>query len=150
MDIVKDEYRLPELLGDIYAMAAEQADQKGLKFRMNVQEGMPCGMYSDEVRIKQILLNLVNNAVKYTDEGTVTVEAGGRFTDDETYNLRFSVKDTGRGIPEEELPNMFQAFNRMDMKKNRNIEGTGLGLAIVKRIVDALEGTVEVQTEYGK
>ena len=150
MEIVKDEYRLPELLADISTMAAEQAEQKGLKFEMHIQEGMPAGMYSDEVRIKQILLNLLSNAVKYTDEGSVTIDAGGEYTDDETFNLRFAMKDTGRGIREQDLKNLFQAFNRNDLKRNRSIEGTGLGLAIVKRITDAMDGTVEVESEYGK
>ena len=150
LEIVKDEYRTSELLADIATIAGEQAEQKGLKFEMEIADGIPAGMYSDEVRIKQILLNLLSNAVKYTDKGTVTLTAGGQFTDDETYDLIFTVKDTGRGIREEDIGNLFQAFSRNDLRKNRNIEGTGLGLAIVKSITDGLGGTVKVESEYQK
>ena len=109
---------------------------------------MPAALISDEFRIRQILVNILNNAVKYTEKGSVTLRIGGSFKDN-IYELCMSVKDTGKGIREEDRAHLFEAFSRADMKANANIEGTGLGLAIVKGIVDSMKGTIEVESEYG-
>lgn len=150
LEIVEEDYRLSELILDITAVAKERAEQKGLDCAVTIGEKIPDGMKSDEVRIKQILLNLVSNAVKYTDEGGIGIAVGGEYLDGETFNLRFDVKDTGRGIRKEDQEHLFEAFSRSDMKKNRNIEGTGLGLAIVKSIADSMGGTVDLESEYQK
>ena len=150
LEIIEEEYRLADLLADTAAIAKEQAEQKGLAFEINVARGLPAGLKSDEVRIKQILMNLISNAVKYTDEGKITIDAGGEYINDELFALRFDVRDTGRGIREEDKKQLFKAFTRNDLQRNRNIEGTGLGPAIVKRITDAMEGTIEVESEYGR
>ena len=148
LEIVEEDYRLSELILDMSAIAKESAEQKGLECKITIGEKIPDGMKSDEVRIKQILLNLISNAVKYTDEGCIGITVGGEYLDEETFALRFDVKDSGRGIREEDQEHLFEAFSRSDLKKNRNIEGTGLGLAIVKSIADSMNGTVNVTSEY--
>ena len=156
LEITPADYRLTELLTDIAFITREQTDQKGLAFEITVAPGVPDGMYSDEFRIKQILLNLISNAVKYTDKGKVTILVGGEYEtpitekENEIYRLKLTVQDTGRGIREEDREHLFEAFRRSDLKVNRSIEGTGLGLAIVKNIVDSMHGTVGVVSEYGK
>ena len=110
---------------------------------------VPEEMISDEFRIRQILVNLMNNAVKYTEVGTVTLEVGGGYTSD-GYELSFRVKDTGKGIREEDQEHLFEAFSRADIKANVNIEGTGLGLAIAKSIVQNHNGTIKAKSEDGK
>lgn len=150
LEIVEDDYRLSDLIADIAAIAKERAEQKGLECSVSIGYPIPDGLHSDEVRIKQILLNLISNAVKYTDEGGIRITAGGKYTDDATFELTFDVQDTGRGIREEDQKQLFEAFSRSDLKKNRNIEGTGLGLAIVKSITDSMNGTISVQSEYRK
>ena len=148
LEIMEEEYRLSELIMDISAIAKERAEQKGLDCTITIAERIPDGLRSDEVRIKQILFNLISNAVKYTDEGSIGLAVGGEYSDDETFELKFEVKDTGRGIKEEDQHHLFEAFGRGDLKKNRSIEGTGLGLAIVKSITDSMNGTISVTSEY--
>ena len=150
LEIMEEEYRLSELIMDISAIAKERAEQKGLDCDIRIAERIPDGLRSDEVRIKQILLNLLSNAVKYTDEGGIGLTVGGEYSDDETFELKFEVKDTGRGIKAEDQKHLFEAFGRGDLKKNRSIEGTGLGLAIVKSITDSMNGTISVSSEYQK
>ncbi|QTE67381.1 response regulator [Clostridiales bacterium] len=156
LEITPADYRLTELLTDIAFITREQTDQKGLAFEISVAPGVPDGMYSDEFRIKQILLNLISNAVKYTDKGKVTILVGGEYEtpitekENEIYRLKLTVQDTGRGIREEDRDHLFEAFRRSDLKVNRSIEGTGLGLAIVKNIVDSMHGTVSVESEYNE
>ena len=150
MEIAHAGYRLSALLRDIYPMLRERSDEKNLFFNVSILNQVPNGQISDEFRIRQILINLINNAIKYTDKGSVTLEIGGEYTSPECFNLRFVVKDTGRGIKEEDRETLFDAFARADMSRNRSIEGTGLGLSIVKSIVDSMEGTIDVDSTYGK
>ena len=150
LEIVEDDYRLSELIADIASIARERAEQKGLVCRINIEGRIPDGLHSDEVRIKQILLNLISNAVKYTDEGEIEIDISGAYSDDETFDLVFEVKDTGRGIREEDQKHLFEAFSRSDLRRNRSIEGTGLGLAIVKSITDSMNGTIRVESIYQK
>ena len=150
LEIVEEDYRLSDLIADVAVIAKERAEQKGLECTFSIGYPVPDGLHSDEVRIKQILLNLISNAVKYTDKGGIGITVGGKYTDDKTFELDFEVRDTGRGIREEDQKQLFEAFSRSDLKKNRNIEGTGLGLAIVKSITDSMNGTISVQSEYRK
>ncbi len=150
LEIVEDDYRLSELIADITSIAQERAEQKGLDCRVSIGGRIPDGLHSDEVRIKQILLNLISNAVKYTDEGGIEIDVSGAYSDDETFDLVFNVKDTGRDIREEDQKHLFEAFSRSDLAKNRSIEGTGLGLAIVRSITDSMNGTVRVESVYQK
>lgn len=149
LEITEADYRLSAVLTDIQPLILERADAKGLHYEMVIHDGVPNGQCSDEFRIKQVLVNLINNAIKYTDKGNVTLTVGGEYTGEDTFDLRFSIKDTGRGIRKEDQAGLFEAFTRVDMNKNRNIEGTGLGLAIVKNILDSMGGKIEFESEYG-
>ncbi|MCR5487011.1 MAG: response regulator [Lachnospiraceae bacterium] len=150
MQINKAEFKLSSLLRNVMPMLKERSDEKGLKLQTVILNEVPDGQVSDEFRIRQILINLTNNAIKYTDAGSVTISFGGRYTGEDAYMLMMSVRDTGRGIHEEDQKHLFEAFTRADERKNRNIEGTGLGLAIVKSIVDSMEGEIAVQSRYGE
>ncbi len=150
LDINPADYSLTRVILDIMPIITERASAKRLDYENIIEDDVPDGQYSDEFRIKQVLLNLISNAIKYTDEGEVKLKIGGEYVSDDRYNLRFAVIDTGRGIRDEDKDALFNAFSRVDMRKNRNIEGTGLGLAIVKSIVDSMEGEISVESEYGK
>ena len=149
MEIVEARFYMSDMLSDVISLVKERADEKSLELKTELTAEIPNELISDEFRIRQILVNLINNAVKYTESGTVTLELGGKFTDADGYELFMNVKDTGKGIKKEELPHLFEAFSRADVKSNVNIEGTGLGLAIVKSIVDSMNGDVSVESEYG-
>ncbi len=150
VEITQADYKLSRLLMEIRPMVMERAKDKGLSFKTEISQGIPDDQRSDEFRIKQVLINIINNAIKYTDSGSVTLSISGEYTADDRYDLRFTVRDTGRGIKEEDVAYLFDAFSRADMSNNRNIEGTGLGLAIVKNIVDAMGGTIDVKSKYGE
>lgn len=151
MEIVENKYKLGKLLNDVVNMIDLKAAQKDLKFEINVSERLPNCLWGDEVRIKQIILNLLNNAVKYTPKGYVRLEVIGEI-DRETNNvmLQISVKDTGIGIKEEDIILLFEGFQRLDLETNRNIEGTGLGLAITHRLATMMGGRIEVESVYGE
>ena len=148
LEINETGFLMSEMLFDVVSLVKERADEKGLILKTELTGDVPDKMISDEFRIRQILVNLINNAVKYTERGTVTLSIGGNYTDD-GFELHLSVKDTGKGIRKEDQPHLFEAFSRADEKANANIEGTGLGLAIVKSIVDSMKGSVGVESEYG-
>ena len=149
MEIVNEEFDLGMMLAETETIARERAQSKGLAYKTVFLNAIPRRIESDEVRIRQILVNFINNAVKYTDDGSVTLMiSGSRSDNDIYYDLRFDVKDTGRGIRAEDKASLFDAFSRIDMKKNRSIEGTGLGLAIVKSIVDSMNGRIFVESAY--
>ncbi len=150
MEIAEAEYRLSALLRDIMPMLEERAAEKKLRFNTVILSDVPDRQISDEFRIRQILVNLINNAIKYTDTGSVTLMIGGDPAGEESFDLELRVKDTGRGIREEDQKHLFEAFTRADVKKNRSIEGTGLGLAIVKNILDSMGGKISVTSRYGE
>ncbi|MCR5179256.1 MAG: response regulator [Lachnospiraceae bacterium] len=150
MEISEAEFSFSSMLRSIMPIIRERAYEKDLKLQTVIQGEVPDGMISDEFRIRQILINIMSNAVKYTDTGTVSLILDGGYTGDDVYRLRMSVRDTGRGIKEEDQKHLFEAFARADEKKNRSIEGTGLGLAIVKRILDSMGGEISVVSKYGE
>ncbi|MCR5676113.1 MAG: DegV family EDD domain-containing protein [Lachnospiraceae bacterium] len=150
MDIVKVHYDVGKMLSEIVSMVWVKAYEKGLDFSVSVDPGLPAQLFSDEVRIKQILINLLNNAVKYTPAGSVTLSVHCVRTGGNMARVTYSVQDTGMGIKKENIPHLFDAFRREDTEKNRYIEGTGLGLSIVKQLVDLLGGTISVSSVYTK
>ncbi len=150
LDITPADYDLGSLLFQVVSLVKERAGAKGLDFDLQIAEGIPRVLYGDDVRIKQILLNLLTNAVKYTDRGKVVLCVSGEPGDENTCRLCFEVRDTGKGIREEEQKTLFDAFSRADLSRNRSVEGTGLGLAIVKRIVDSMDGSISVESKYGE
>ena len=149
LEIKEADFLMSDMLYDVISLIKERAEEKDLELCTEIVDKVPCQMISDEFRIRQILINLLNNAVKYTEKGNITLKVGGSDTPS-GYELRFYVKDTGKGIKKEEQAHLFEAFSRADIKSNANIEGTGLGLAIVKSIVDSMNGKLGVESEYGE
>ncbi|MBO4267406.1 MAG: response regulator [Lachnospiraceae bacterium] len=147
MEIREAEFNMAALLYNIMPMLQERAGEKSLMLSVRIENEVPNGLISDEFRIRQVLINLLNNAIKYTDEGYVKLVLGGEYTQDDEYLLTMSVKDSGRGISEEAQNHLFEAFTRADLKENRSIEGTGLGLAIVKSILDSMGGKIAVDSK---
>lgn len=150
MDIVPVIYDVGDMLSDIVNMIWVRAKEKGLEFHVDVDQAMPSQLYGDEVRIKQILINVLNNAVKYTSEGSVTLSIQCEKQENGRAVITYSVKDTGMGIKKESIPYLFSAFKRIDEEKNRYIEGTGLGLSIVKQLVELMDGEIAVNSVYTK
>jgi len=150
MDLVLVKYSMSSLLNDVCNMIMSRVKEKNLVFVTDISEDIPEYLYGDEVRIKQIVTNLLTNAVKYTETGTVTLSARHTEGDFNNITLEFAVKDTGKGIKPEDRDKLFESFQRVDEVRNRNIEGTGLGLAITSRLVSLMEGSVSVESEYGK
>ncbi len=150
MEILKSDYRTTSMLSEIVNMIWLRAQEKGLDFVVRVDPALPAVLHGDEIRIKQILLNVITNAVKYTREGSVTLSVSGKTDGSGCFRVAYDVADTGIGIREENIPHLFSAFQRVDEQSNHAIEGTGLGLSIVKQLLDMMEGSVSVQSEYGK
>lgn len=149
MELVCEEYSLSKLLNDVIVMTIARKGEKSIEFLVNVDPNIPDCLYGDKMRIRQILINLLTNAVKYTNQGGVLLSVHAR---EESYgiNLIVSVKDSGIGIEEQDMGDIFTSFNQVDTKKNRAIEGTGLGLPITKNLVQMMNGVIMVNSEYGK
>lgn len=150
MDIVPVSYDVGVMLSDIVNMIWVRAKEKGLEFHIDVDPTLPSQLLGDEVRVKQVLINVLNNAVKYTREGSVTLSIQYRKLENGSAQVIYSVTDTGMGIKKENLPYLFSAFKRVDEEKNHYIEGTGLGLSIVKQLVDLMDGDISVNSVYTK
>jgi signal transduction histidine kinase/CheY-like chemotaxis protein/HPt (histidine-containing phosphotransfer) domain-containing protein len=155
MDIVEVEYQLSSVINDVSNMIYFKAREKNLTFVTDVDENLPDHLYGDVVRVRQVITNILNNAVKYTDEGSVTLKmnAGERKTGvngKPVMELIVAVKDTGIGISEENIGKLFGKFERVDLEKNSTKEGTGLGLAITRMLLEMMNGKVEVESTYGK
>ncbi len=150
LELVEDTYNLASLLKDELLMLNARAKGKPIVTKVVVDPETPIRLYGDELRIKQILTNLISNAVKYTKEGNITIRTFFNWLDGETIALCFSIIDTGMGIKQEDLSKLFDSFMRLEVEKNRNVEGTGLGLNIVKKLTDIMGGNIAVDSEYGK
>ncbi len=150
MDIVPTAYYVGDMLSDVVNMIWVRAKEKGLEFHVDIDPSMPVQLFGDEVRIKQIMINLLNNAVKYTQEGSVTLSIQCQGIKNGKAEIIYSVADTGLGIKKEHIPHLFSAFRRMDETANRYIEGTGLGLSIVKQLVVLMGGDIAVNSVYTK
>ena len=148
MDIVPVNYSVSSLLSEIVNMIWLKAEEKGLKFQVDIDPDVPETLFGDEVRIKQILINLLNNSVKYTKEGFVSLHLECEYPEEEHVLLKITVTDSGMGIKAEALPHLFDTFQRVDEEKNRYIEGTGLGLSIVKQLVELMDGKITVNSVY--
>lgn len=150
MDIIENEYDLTTALRDVVNMIQVKADQKNLKLIVDVEPTTPVTLYGDEMRLRQIMLNILNNAVKYTKIGAVTLKLTYEKTGKNTLNLIISVRDTGVGIREEDLGKLFKKFQRLDQTHNNTIEGSGLGLAITHELLDLMNGRIDVESTYGE
>ncbi len=150
MELTSKNYKLGRVLRDVENMVRIKAEQKGLNYSMQVDQSLPNELFGDQTRVHQIMVNILNNAVKYTKKGSVKFAlTGEKGNEADRVILHISVSDTGIGIHEEDLPKLFQSFSRVDMKQNHNVEGTGLGLAITGRLIDMMGGNVEVESTYG-
>lgn len=150
MDINLVEYRTVEQIEDICNIIETRIGEKKLEFLVDFDPEIPEYLMGDNIRIKQIITNLANNAVKFTKEGYVLLKIGFTKSSDREIVLHISVKDSGMGIKEENMSKLFQSFTQLDSKRNRNIEGTGLGLAICKQLVNLMHGSISVESEYEK
>ena len=148
LEIIPVDYEVNSLISDCCNMAADRAKAKELELLVECADNVPMKLCGDETHIRQIIMNLLTNAVKYTEKGTVKLIVSGRFTDG-GFVLKVDVSDTGIGIAEENLPQLFTQFQRFDLQRNRNIEGTGLGLLIVKRLCDLMSGTITARSVLG-
>ncbi len=167
LELVAGDYALSSLINDVYHMLISKAKEKGLALNVESNKNLPAKLYGDEVRIRQIIVNILNNAIKYTKKGSVTLTVGmsdmklsdmpdhsndsksENITDKNTI-ITFRIADTGIGIKKENISHLFDSFSRFDEEKNKYIEGTGLGLAITKQLVDLMNGEIVVTSEYGK
>jgi PAS domain S-box-containing protein len=152
MDITAVSYDFSSMISDVAGMIQVRAFEKGIQFLTNIDPSIPSKVIGDDVRIKQILLNLLGNSVKFTQKGYVKLSVL-RLADTgngKQVSLSFMVADTGSGIKEEDIPHLFDAFSQMDVKKHRGIQGTGLGLAITRKLAELMGGTVGVTSQYGK
>lgn len=150
MDISDVEYEPMSVINDVSNIIMTRIGSKELELTVDVNPDLPSGLYGDNIRIKQVMVNLANNAVKFTKEGNVHVKVDFWQTDEETIELSISITDTGSGIKESDMGKLFKSFQQLDSKRNRNIEGTGLGLAICKQLVSLMNGKIHVDSVYGK
>ncbi|WP_024865274.1 response regulator [Butyrivibrio sp. FCS014] len=157
IDLIPVEYELGSLLNDLVNMSQMRAREKDLEFNINVNEKIPHVLFGDEIRIKQCILNIVTNGVKYTEKGSVTLnidyeiaESENPQTEEDNILLKVSVEDTGIGIREEDMEKLSAAFERVDETRNRTIEGTGLGISIVTSLLELMDSKLEIKSEYGK
>ncbi len=146
LEIVNSEYDVYKILKDLINLTKARIGEKPIELKVNIDKTLPQVLYGDAVRFKQVILNLLTNAVKYTDKGSITFTVHSIFKED-VCRLIISVKDTGRGIKAENIDKLFTKFERLD-EKNSTIEGTGLGLAITKKLVDLMNGSIVVKSTY--
>ena len=150
MEIIPTQYDLSSVINDLVNMIRPRAQKKGLKFELSVDRNVPHILYGDEIRIKQVVINLLTNAAKYTNEGYVRLVVGFSKKDDDHIMLSFAVEDSGVGMKKEDMDKLFSPFSRIDEKKNRSVEGTGLGMSIVRQLLDLMGSSVNVDSVYGK
>ena len=149
MEIVPVRYETVALIDDLVNMILDKAQKKGLEFRTEISSDLPRSLYGDDVRIRQVITNILTNAVKYTHAGHVALKIDGAEIDADTFELSVEVSDTGIGIRAEDMSKLFQSFQRLDEERNRNIDGTGLGIAIVQKLLAMMDSRLEVDSVYG-
>lgn len=148
MEIIPVEYDFSSMIHDVVNMIMMKAEDKGLEMKVSVEKTLPFRVYGDEVRIRQILINLLTNAVKYTKEGGFSLSVGGKMEGEDVV-LDFAVVDTGIGIKPEDIKKLFARFERIEEDRNRNIEGTGLGMSITMQLLKLMNSELKVESEYG-
>jgi CheY-like chemotaxis protein len=143
------QYDVASLLNDIININIIRIGNKPIEFRLDIDDKLPCTLYGDELRVRQIASNLLSNAFKYTKSGTVTLGVRCEHGDGEDVWMSVYVSDTGIGIREDDLNKLFSDYNQVDTRANRQVEGTGLGLSITKKLVELMNGEISVKSEYG-
>jgi len=149
LEILPVEYDFSSLIHDVMNMTAMKAKDKGLALNLSVDKELPSRLWGDDVRIRQILVNLMSNAVKYTETGSVTLAVRVAIQDD-VADLQFRVEDTGIGIREEDIEKLYHEFERIEEQRNRKIEGTGLGMNITTQLLELMGSRLQVESVYGK
>ena len=150
MEIDPTDYRIEEMIDALVNMIEDRAEKKYLEFHLEIDGNIPRVLHGDDMRIEQVITNLLTNAVKYSEQGSVTLKMDCEKIENGECTLYVEVSDTGIGIKEEDMGRLFESFQRLDERKNRNIEGTGLGMAIVQGILEMMDSKIEVQSDYGK
>ena len=150
MEIVPVKYNTVSLINNLVATVSGRARSKKLDLILDIDKDLPSEMFGDDVRISQVIMNILTNAVKYTEQGYVKFTMRKEKSEGDRIELYVSVEDTGIGIKEEDLPKLFESFERLDVEKNRSIEGTGLGMSIVFNLLRMMDSKIEVKSEYGK
>ncbi|HBA96660.1 MAG TPA: acetyltransferase, partial [Lachnospiraceae bacterium] len=149
MDINETDYEPMSLINDVANIIMTRIGNKELELTLDVNPDLPHELHGDSIRIKQIMVNLANNAVKFTKKGNVHLKIDFRQIKENMILMQVDVSDTGSGIAKNDMKNLFKSFQQLDSKRNRNIEGTGLGLAICKQLVALMGGKIQVKSEYG-
>lgn len=150
IDLAEAPYSLGSLINELISMIGLKAKDKKLDFIVDADSALPDGLCGDKVRIRQVFTNILNNAVKYTNKGSVTMTVRGERQDNDMLLLKFAVRDTGIGIKKEDTDRLFTRFERLEMERNSTVEGTGLGLAITQRILEMMNGNITVESKYGE
>ena len=150
MEILPVEYEISSVLNDLVNMVKTRAEKKGLELHVEASPELPTLLFGDEIRIKQVATNILTNAVKYTEKGSVTLRVSFEKAGGQSILLRFDVRDTGIGIKPEDLDKLYNAFERIEEARNRTIEGTGLGMNITKRLLELMGSRLEVESVYGE
>ncbi len=149
IEIINNEYDTKKMFDELTKLTKVRIGEKPIDFTVKIDESIPRVLYGDHIRVKQVILNLLTNAAKYTDSGKIDFKVNS-VKKDNVIRLIVSVEDTGRGIKEENIDKLFTKFERLDEERNTTIEGTGLGLAITKKLVDMMNGKIVVQSKFGK
>ena len=152
MEIIPDNYEPLSIVNDVANIVNTRIGDKEVEFTMDIAPDIPRMLYGDNFRIHQIMINILNNAVKFTKRGNVALKLAAEFSDtapDEVI-LKIEVRDTGIGIKNEDKKKLFNSFQQVDSKRNRNVEGTGLGLAITRQLLDLMGGSIRFDSEYNK
>ncbi|MBP3602881.1 MAG: response regulator [Lachnospiraceae bacterium] len=148
MELVEDIYDIRAMISDIRMIIQNRIGDKPIEYLFEIDEELPDKLYGDGLRIRQVIINLLNNAVKFTDQGYVKLCITTKFLSEDEISMHVSVSDTGQGIRQEDLQKLFEAFRQVDVKKNRGKEGTGLGLSISGQLIEMMGGKLEVQSTY--
>jgi PAS domain S-box-containing protein len=150
MEVVPISYQLASLVNDAISLSRLKIQSRPIKFFVSVDSSLPAGLFGDIVRVRQVLTNLLSNAMKYTEKGFVRLTVSGEQSSDDKLQLRFDVEDSGIGIKSVDQTKLFEDFSQLDSEKNINVEGTGLGLAIAKNLSNLMQGSLTFKSEYGK
>ncbi|MCL2127112.1 MAG: ATP-binding protein [Treponema sp.] len=148
-ELVPVDYDMPSMVNDTVQLNIMRIGAKQITFKLRIDDTIPMRLIGDELRVKQILNNILSNAIKYTEEGTVIFSVDWEKTGGSA-RITFTIRDTGRGIRKEDIPRLFSEYRQLDAKANRHIEGTGLGLSIAKNLISLMNGTISVDSEYGE
>jgi CheY-like chemotaxis protein len=150
LEIISKDYLLSTLINDVISIIRMRVIDSKLHFVVNIDSKLPNALVGDEIRIRQVMLNILGNAVKYTESGFISLTMRGTHIGENTIKLELEVKDSGRGIKDEDMKKLFSEYTQFDLEKNRGIEGTGLGLVITRSLLKAMGGDIGVKSEYGK